>query len=152
MYAERPPEENLEERLRRFQEACRARGLKMTHQRWEVFREVAATAGHPTVEEIYGRLRDRLPTLSLDTVYRTLATFEELGLIARLQVLDTVGRYDGNLSRHHHLVCTRCRAIEDFVWPAFDELEAPPTAAEWGEEAGRQVQVWGICRRCRSRG
>ncbi|MEW6490135.1 MAG: transcriptional repressor [Thermodesulfobacteriota bacterium] len=141
--------EPTQEAFRRFEEVCRARGLKVTHQRLEIFREVMEGGGHPSADAVFTRLRDRMPTLSLDTVYRTLTTFEELGLVARVQVLDTVGRYDGNLTRHHHLVCTTCQAIEDFVWPSFDELEPPPEAADWGAVTGRQVQVWGVCRKCR---
>lgn len=71
--------------------------------------------GHPSADAVFTRLRDRMPTLSLDTVYRTLATIEELGLVARVQVLDTVAHHDGDVTRHHHLVCTGCQALEDFV-------------------------------------
>lgn len=142
--------ESPQEKLRRFQAVCRAHGLKLTHQRMEIFREVMESPGHPSADAVFTRLRERMPTVSLDTVYRTLATFEELGLVARVPVLDNVGRYDGNLARHHHLVCTKCQEIEDFVWPAFDELDPPPQAADWGAVTGRQVQVRGICRRCRA--
>ncbi len=135
----------------RLQEACRRAGLRMTHQRLELFRELVGSPGHPSAEELHQRLRERIPTLSLDTVYRTLATFEALGLVRRISSPDHVARYDANPSPHHHLVCVRCRSIEDFSWPAVDELELPPRAAGWGLVQGVRAEVWGVCSACRQR-
>ncbi len=137
--------------LSRFQEACRRAGLRVTHQRLELYRELAGSAGHPSAEELHHRLRERIPTISLDTVYRTLATFEALGLVRRISSPDHVARYDANPLPHHHLVCVRCRSIEDFSWPAVDELELPPGAAGWGLVQGVRAEVWGVCSACRKR-
>ncbi len=117
----------------------------------EVFLELVGRPGHPSAEELHHRLRQRIPTLSLDTVYRTLATFEALGLVRRISSPDHVTRYDPDLSPHHHLVCVRCRSIQDFSWPAVDELELPPGAARWGLIQGVRAEVWGVCSACRTR-
>ena len=82
MEASRP---GLEQRLRDLEKICRDHGLKLTHQRMEIFRELASSSEHPSAEKIYKRLLSKFPTLSLDTVYRTLITFEKIGLIARVQ-------------------------------------------------------------------
>jgi len=70
----------IEVRLRTFTESCRACGLKLTPQRLEIFRELAATTRHPSVEDIHQRIRTRMPNVSLDTVYRTLSTLHEHGI------------------------------------------------------------------------
>jgi len=78
------PEPELAERLERFKAAARRAGIRLTHQRLEIFREVAATEEHPDAETVFRGIRKRVPTVSLDTVYRTLWLLEDLGLIATL--------------------------------------------------------------------
>jgi len=80
-----PPAELIE----RFENACRDRKLKITQQRLEVFRELARYPGHPTADDIYGRVRRRLKTISLDTVYRTIGTFEKHVLISGFSLSTT---------------------------------------------------------------
>ncbi|MBC8317138.1 MAG: transcriptional repressor, partial [Desulfobulbaceae bacterium] len=63
---------SVQGKLRDFEKACRKANLKITHQRLEIFRELAKALDHPSAESLYKRLQKKLPTLSLDTVYRTL--------------------------------------------------------------------------------
>jgi Fur family peroxide stress response transcriptional regulator len=133
-----------------FVEECRLRNLKLTHQRLEIFRELVSGASHPSAEELHRRLRPRMPTLALDTVYRTLLTFESRGLIARVEALDDRARFEANLRTHHHLVCTRCRRAFDFYWPDIDQLETPNEIAGWGQIKSRHLELRGTCRHCLS--
>ena len=144
------PEQVLEQQLRSFAELCRARGLKVTHQRLEIYRALAVDGGHPTAETIFTRVRARVPPLSLDTVYRTLATFTDLGIIQSVNVLECVNRYDSNTSSHHHLVCRDCQCMVDFEWPEFDRMPVPFPTEEWGVVEGRRLEVYGVCKTCRS--
>ena len=65
-------EEELTQRLNFFEEECRRRGLRVTDQRREIFKVVAASKSHPTAEEVFEEVREKLANVSLDTVYRTL--------------------------------------------------------------------------------
>lgn len=143
--------ETLEEHLRYFTEACRQRGLKMTPQRLEIFRELAATVEHPSVEAIHQRIRSRMPNVSLDTVYRTLATLQEHGLISRVEVLGNRARYDANLERHHHFVCVRCQKVDDVVWPELDQMALPANTSGWGDVDRVYAEIRGVCRACREK-
>ena len=58
--------------------------MKLTHQRMEIFREVARTADHPDAQTVYERVRKRVPAVSLDTVYRNLWLLSDLGLLSTL--------------------------------------------------------------------
>jgi Fur family peroxide stress response transcriptional regulator len=138
----------VEERLAALVAACRRRGLKITPQRLEIFRELSGGTGHPSVEEIYDRIHTRMPTVSLDTVYRTLAMLSEAGVISRVEVLDDHSRFDANPEKHHHFVCVRCKRVEDFYWPDFDGLALPPDVKRLGEAQSPQVEVRGICSAC----
>ena len=74
----------VEERMAHFESVCRRQEIKLTHQRIEVFREIAQTGDHPDAEQVFKRVRERLPTVSLDTVYRTLWLLNDLGLVTTL--------------------------------------------------------------------
>lgn len=135
--------------VRILREACRRQGIRLTPQRLELLSELLRSKDHPSAEELYRRVRERMPTLSLDTVYRTLATFEQLDLAVRLQVDEGPARFDGTVLRHHHFVCDRCRRIIDFSWPDFDRLPLPEAVAAGGGLAGTRVEVHGVCPDCR---
>lgn len=106
--------------------SCRKAGLKLTQQRLEIFRELAEAGDHPTAETLHRRLLSRLPSLSLDTVYRTLATFEQYGLISRIDSVESQARFEMAAQGHHHVVCRMCGKITDFQWHRFDETSLPP--------------------------
>jgi len=138
---------HLHNRSIEFEKICRGSGLRLTHQRIEIFR-VLASGEHPSAEIIHKRLIAKFPTVSLDTVYRTLLTFEKLGIISRVQALDDRGRFDANLAPHHHMICTTCKSIMDFYWPSFDEIPPPPETKKWGRLKFRQAELRGVCDRC----
>jgi len=139
---------HADEALKTLEKAFKTSGLRMTHQRLEIYRELARAKDHPSAEAIFRRVQSRVPTISLDTVYRTLATFEDSGLIARVQVSDDHGRFDGDVSPHHHLICIRCKRIADFGWESFDGAELPESAVNWGRVTDKNVVVRGICKAC----
>ena len=138
-----------EDRIKRFREVCKAHGIKVTHQRLEIFFEVVDAKDHPSAEDIYHRVRSRMPTVSFDTVYRTLATLEQFGVIAKVQLLLDKTRFDPNMEIHHHVVCSECKAILDFYWPHFDDFDLPEEVRQWGDVSSKHIHVKGICADCK---
>ena len=136
-----------EEEFSAFRKVCKEGGIKITPQRLEIFREVMKAHDHPSAEDIYKRVKRRIPSISLDTVYRTLTAFESYGLIGRIPIVDKT-RFDPNRKLHHHLVCAECKGITDFYWAEFDQLEPPLDISEWGHPETRHVQIRGICSKC----
>ena len=137
--------------MERFEEVCRNSGMKLTHQRMEIFREVAQTSDHPDAEKVYQGVRKRMPTMSLDTVYRTLWMLKDLGLITTLGSSRERTRFDANLSRHHHFVCIRCGLTRDFYSDAFDELRLPDSVKAFGRVETTQVEIKGVCLKCNAK-
>lgn len=131
-----------------FENACRQADLKVTHQRLEIYRELAKAKDHPSAEMLYKRIIKRLPTISLDTVYRTLATMEKHGLITRVQTVESQARFEAEMVRHHHAVCSRCGSITDFTWDAFDEADIPTKLKGWGKVLKRNATLEGVCNAC----
>ena len=141
-----------EQRLPLLEAVCRSEGMRLTHQRMEIFREIICAKDHPSAEAVYQRVKKRLPSISLDTVYRTLGTFADKGLIAKLQVAAGSGRFEPDNTPHHHLFCTKCQEITDFSWEAFENISPPAALKFWGRIDNRHVVVSGVCRRCQEEG
>ena len=124
----------------------------MTPQRLEIFREIAQSEEHPDAELIFQNVRKRLPTISLDTVYRTLWLLVEMGLVTTLGPTREGTRFDANLQPHHHFVCARCGLTRDFYSEALDSLELPESVATIGSIERTQVEVKGLCHACAAQG
>ena len=141
-------QKKIEQRLDHLKSICKQAGMRVTHQRLEIFREVAMTGNHPNAEQVYQGVRQRLSTISLDTVYRTLWILVDLGLITTMSPGRRRARFDANLDQHHHFVCLRCGSTRDFYSESFDALNPPPSVLEYGDIQETQVEVRGLCKEC----
>ena len=117
-------------------------------QRLEIFREVASSLEHPDAETVFRAVRARMPTVSLDTVYRTLWMLNDLGLVTTLGPRRERVRFDANLDQHHHYVCVRCGLARDFQSAELNALRIPDAVKEFGRIVATHVEVRGVCARC----
>jgi len=131
-----------------FERICRQNRIKATHQRMEVFRELFNTKEHPDAETIYRRVRKRVPSISLDTVYRTLRLFEAKGIVMRVGALGDSARYDATVDLHHHFVCTRCGAIIDAEGPGIDQIAGRWKECNCGQIHSIYIELRGLCNKC----
>ncbi len=129
-------------------EALRANGLKVTHQRTEIIREIVQTKDHPDVETICRRVRGRIPAVSLDTVYRTISALFERGLINRIMVDAKRARYDADVTRHNHFVCDTCGRIVDIDSTGRGGCRASDKLSEVGVVERVEVLFRGKCIHC----
>ena len=135
--------------LENFEISCKAAGLKITHQRLEIFKEVLLASDHPTAETLHQRLRRKLPMISLDTVYRTLTTLSAHHLINKVETTENLSRYEVVTTPHHHLICDTCTSITDFTWPLLDRVPLPEEVQSWGRITTTTVVAHGTCAACR---
>ena len=140
--------EDLKRMEERFVAVIRGAGVKMTPQRLEIYRATARTGDHPRLEAIYRDVRRKMPGVSLDTVYRTLDLFLELGLVSKLKPISARGRFDANTAPHHHFVCGRCGSTRDFEDPDLSDLKIPDSARALGRVESVHVEVRGLCPAC----
>jgi Fur family transcriptional regulator, peroxide stress response regulator len=143
-----PEPDELERRMHHFEQGLKQAGVKLTHQRLEICREIGSASNHPDAETVFAGVRKRVPTISLDTVYRTLWTLLDLGLISTLGIPRERMRFDGNTAPHHHFVCTKCGEARDFYSEDFDQLQVPDDVKTYGIVQKTQVEVRGVCIRC----
>jgi len=144
-------EDVLGQRMLAFRRVCRERGVRVTPQRLAVFRELASTTEHPDAEAVYERVLAQMPSISLDTVYRTLSLLEAAGLAWKVDVLAGRARYDANCEMHHHLICTSCGVIRDYHGDTLAGVLVPQDVEGWGEIEWMHVQMRGKCAECKAK-
>jgi Fur family peroxide stress response transcriptional regulator len=136
-----------------IQELFQDADLKMTNQRIAVYREIMRNRAkhfHPTAEQVYEGVRKQLPAISLNTVYRTLTSLVEKGLVKRLSSFTSSDLYDGFLSDHWHFVCIRCGSVQDIF---VENKRFPDVSGKiTGSVKEIVVQFRGVCRDCQDRG
>jgi Fur family transcriptional regulator, peroxide stress response regulator len=141
-------DDQLADRLQELERLCQSARMKLTHQRAEVLREVAKADGHPSADRILEGVRARIPTVSVDTVYRTLWLLTDLGLIATLGPRRDAVRFDANLAPHHHYVCIRCGEVIDVETLDLQHLEIGEKLKDLGQVASAHLEIRGVCVRC----
>jgi len=138
----------VERRVERFKATAKAAGVKLTHQRLEIFRELASSANHPDAETLWLSVGARMPTVSLDTIYRTLWMLNNLGLVSTLGPRRDSVRFDANVAPHHHYACVSCGLVRDFESADLDALPIPSRVEGFGSVVASHVEVRGTCDDC----
>ncbi|ABW33110.1 Fur family transcriptional regulator [Acaryochloris marina] len=104
-------------------QTLKAKGLRVTPQRFAVYADLLARSDHPTAEQITNHLNQDGPTSSQATVYSSLQALREVGLVREVLLEEGVCRYDANIEPHHHFRCQSCGAIEDIAWDQLQDLD-----------------------------
>ena len=139
-----------EQWIETFYTRCRGAGLSITPQRLAIYKALINSDNHPSPEMIYHEVQQDFPMISVATVYKTLNTFEQIGIITTVtHVHDTI-RYDPMTKRHHHLICARCKTILDIENADLDSLPIPANVSEGNILLNYSVHFSVICSECRS--
>lgn len=130
--------------------ALRERGQRVTPQRLAIARVVRELDTHVTAEQVLTAVSDRLPGVSLPTVYATLELLEELGSVRRVSAGGGAVLYDPRTEVHHHVVCRRCGAVADLE-AELDDARVIDAARAAGFTPDRaDTVVHGVCAACQS--
>lgn len=89
-------------------------GLKVTPQRVVILETIMQMKKHPTVEQIYEKVRVDHPNISLATIYKVMATFVEKGMVQTMLTSNDIKMYEPNLEPHFHIYYTDSNSIEDY--------------------------------------
>jgi Fe2+ or Zn2+ uptake regulation protein len=121
------------------------KGVKPTFQRLRILEYLQKHNNHPTVEMIYEDLVREIPTISKTTIYNTLNSFLEKGIIHAITITGTETRYDFKTIPHHHFLCKRCGKVIDV------DIECP--YVKKGKIGGHKIEELhgyfkGICKGC----
>lgn len=133
----------------RILERFAAAGGRRTAARQAIVEALVAAGSHVTADDVARRVRRRFPSVNISTVYRTLDTLEELGVVDHVHLGHGRAIYHLTDEDHQHLVCDRCERVEELpgarLAPFLRMLER-----EFGFEVDRRhFAIVGRCRRCR---
>ena len=134
-----------------FYDKCAENGLKITPQRKLIFDELSKAKDHPTADAIYKRVRKTLSNISFDTVYRTLLSFTETGIVNLVQGTGEPKRFEPNLHQHHHFRCIKCYTIYDFENDAYNNIPVPEAVQRQGVAINKRIVLEGICSKCKEK-
>lgn len=130
-------------------DALRARGQRVTPQRLAIARVVRELNTHVTAEQVLRGVSDRLPGVSLPTVYATLELLEELGSVRRVSVRGGAVLYDAEVHPHHHMVCSSCGTVTDIdATGAADEAALAAARATGFVPERADTVIRGLCAGC----
>jgi Fur family transcriptional regulator, peroxide stress response regulator len=141
--------EAAQEQYEYFKTRCREHHLKVTPQRFSIYRKLVESRMHPSADTMYQAIRQEFPNISHDTVNRTLITFADIGLVDVVEGHGDPRRFDSNVQPHHHFHCKTCGTIYDFEYAAYDNLEIPENIQKDFSIHGKRMVLSGICNKCR---
>lgn len=122
--------------------------LRITKQRQVILEELKKVVTHPTADEIYRMVRERMPRVSLGTVYRNLETLSDRGVILKLELAGTQRRYDATTESHYHIRCSGCGCVQDLPLKAFTTLDSAAGDATDFTVTGHRLEYQGFCPAC----
>ncbi|MFV0627261.1 MAG: Fur family transcriptional regulator [Alphaproteobacteria bacterium] len=122
--------------------------MKYSRQRELILKTLLDNRIHPTAEKVYEIIRKHIPNISLATVYRNLNKLSEAGIIRRIEGVDGIYRFDGEISDHHHFICNKCGQIYDLPNEGFEDIKD-----RFSEKSGFliddcDITLKGTCNKC----
>jgi Fur family peroxide stress response transcriptional regulator len=133
-----------------FIQKCKDHSLSVTPQRLAIYKSLINDKSHPNPECVYNSIKSDFPTISLATVYKTLETFEKVGIISVVTPLHETVRYDAEMDPHHHVVCVRCKKVIDIMDAELNKIQIPENVLKDNKVLDYSIQFNVICSDCRA--
>ena len=135
-------------KIDQFINKCKNHNLKVTPQRMLIFKTLRNSKEHPSAETIHKYVKKEFPSISLDTVFRTLAVFTEIGIVYTVEGYGEPRRYDPNLKPHHHFYCFACKCLTDFYSETLDQVKIPDEIEQRFSIKSKRFIIEGFCETC----
>lgn len=132
-----------------FIDKCKHHNLKITPQRIVVFKALMNSKEHPSADIIHKKVKKEFPSISFDTVCRTLIIFTEIGIVYTVEGHGEPKRFDPNLESHHHFYCLGCGNLTDFYSETLDQVKVPDEIDQRFNITSKRVVLNGYCEICK---
>ena len=145
----------MAEHKKRFEtviQKLKDRGCKITPQRLGIVKILTESEGHPTVEDIYSRIKKEFPTMSLATVYRNIVLIKSCGEVLELGFPDGSNRYDGYKPYPHpHVICIKCKKVVDPDLDSLEGMKKEVSTETHFKILTHRLDFFGICSSCQEK-
>lgn len=140
----------VNDKLHIFQKLFRKNGFKITPQREAIYKVLLESNDHPSVEDIFHKVKIEFSSISLDTVYRNVESLEKMNLVNRICGIEGKNHFEANISAHHHFICMSCQTIYDFTYEKVNtqKIHLPKEVLNLGKIESTHLLVKGICKKC----
>lgn len=133
-----------------LKEILSGKGISPSYHRLKIYEYLVNNRTHPTAEVIYEDVIQHIPTLSKTTIYNTLKTLSEKGLVQMITIEDNEVRYDADISFHGHFKCLQCQGLYDID---LDQLNIEKKLNISKKICGhliteKHIYLKGICKKC----
>jgi len=145
---------HVEREVTRFQEFLQQQGLKLTHERVALVREIFSTHYHFEADELLFKMKEKAVKISRATVYRTLELLVKSGMVRRVHLGEDHYHYEhvtGN-SHHDHLICTTCGGVIEFHDELLERRQLEICEKKKFTPTFHNLQILGLCDSCRKKG
>jgi len=124
----------------------RSGNRRLTPQRKQVYEALMAQRDHPTAQDVFFRVREKMPSISLATVYNCLEALTESGLIKHVNLERAPSRYCANTIPHGHFFCDECGTVADV--PLKESLDESWEVPRHTVVSHAEVTLRGLCAEC----
>lgn len=122
--------------------------IRLTPQRLELINILSQGNKHWTVEELYHILNERMPSVSITTIYNNINLFCELEIVKEIQFGESLSKYEWKKQDHYHIVCKSCGEMVDVWYPTLKEVEAVAESISKFQVRSHNLQFYGVCSQC----
>jgi Fur family ferric uptake transcriptional regulator/Fur family peroxide stress response transcriptional regulator len=130
-------------------ELLKTHNLKATFQRMNII-EIVDKNGHIDIDGIYEQIKQKLPTISLATVYKNILSMTQSGVLVEVPIVGKKSKYELKKADHIHLVCTSsCSQEHKYNIDITNQAIHSLTDKEQFNLSTRQINLYGICKNCK---
>ncbi len=134
--------------LQKYMQLLKEHNIKITPQRLAIV-QLMDQYGHISVRDIFEKIKENFPSLSLATIYKNINAMMENNFINELKIVGQDNKYELAKERHSHMICKHCGMIEDIHVDTNGLEKSMPDTHGFRIEESR-VQFFGTCKKCAS--
>ncbi len=138
------------QQLEQIIKSLKDKGLRITPQRTAIMHYLLNTVEHPSAEQIYKKIRQSYPMISLSTVYKTLDMLKEKEMVNGIEVQGEM-RFDAHIDEHLNLICIDCGKIKDVDEGSIKEIRKRAAGKSRYRILKSNFELFGYCNVCKSK-
>ena len=125
--------------------------MRMTNQREIILEELQKSKEHLSADELYERIKKRMPRISLATVYRNLEMLSKAGIISKLEISGRLKRFDYDTKQHNHIHCVSCNRIDNIDIKMKNIQYSSLSNVDGYTITGCRLEISGLCPDCQKK-